>query len=92
MRNVEEEAIIFATIQKHFRGKFDANSLFGLSSNLSDLKNLNPLSADVLSKVQAHLQEKNSHVVLTKTMRRAFVLIGRAIANREPVLLIGETG
>ncbi|XP_065840955.1 midasin-like isoform X3 [Oscarella lobularis] len=92
VRNVEEEAIIFATIQKHFRGKFDANSLFGLSSNLSDLKNLNPLSADVLSKVQAHLQEKNSHVVLTKTMRRAFVLIGRAIANREPVLLIGETG
>lgn len=35
---------------------------------------------------------KNKDVVWTKSMRRLYVLVSRAIANDEPVLLVGETG
>ncbi|GIZ45466.1 hypothetical protein CKM354_000863100 [Cercospora kikuchii] len=40
-----------------------------------------------------HVQSGADHgVVWTKAMRRLYVLVSRAIANNEPVLLVGETG
>ncbi|KAF2171699.1 hypothetical protein M409DRAFT_17936 [Zasmidium cellare ATCC 36951] len=56
------------------------------------------LDEDVLyaqnsSEIQQHRQEANDRsVVWTRAMRRLYVLVSRAIANNEPVLLVGETG
>ncbi|KAF2481603.1 hypothetical protein BDY17DRAFT_282105 [Neohortaea acidophila] len=37
-------------------------------------------------------QVRGSGVVWTKAMRRLYVLVSRAVANNEPVLLVGDTG
>ncbi|KAK5118353.1 hypothetical protein LTR62_002866 [Meristemomyces frigidus] len=43
--------------------------------------------------IRSHSAEAESHgVVWTKAMRRLYVLVSSAIANNEPVLLVGETG
>lgn len=43
--------------------------------------------------VRQHIQHAADRgVVWTKAMRRLYVLVSRAIANDEPVLLVGETG
>ncbi|USW52776.1 Putative von Willebrand factor, type A, AAA+ ATPase domain, midasin, midasin, AAA lid domain 7 [Septoria linicola] len=43
--------------------------------------------------IQQHLQyASDQRVVWTKAMRRLYVLVSRAMANNEPVLLVGETG
>ena len=42
--------------------------------------------------VRKHEHNRTLGVVWTKSMRRLFVLISRAVANNEPVLLVGETG
>ncbi|PKS10225.1 hypothetical protein jhhlp_001975 [Lomentospora prolificans] len=39
-----------------------------------------------------HLQENRQGVVWTQGMRRLYMLVSQAIRNREPVLLVGETG
>ena len=45
------------------------------------------------NEILQHQQHAHSHdVVWTKAMRRLYVLVSRAIANNEPVLLVGETG
>lgn len=51
------------------------------------------LYAEDCPEIAQHKQSATSHgVVWTKAMRRLYVLVSRAIANNEPVLLVGETG
>ncbi|KAK4503097.1 hypothetical protein PRZ48_006524 [Zasmidium cellare] len=51
------------------------------------------LYAESSSEIQQHRQDANDRsVVWTRAMRRLYVLVSRAIANNEPVLLVGETG
>jgi len=44
------------------------------------------------SQALRHLQENRQGVVWTHGMRRLYMLVSQAIRNREPVLLVGETG
>ena len=44
-----------------------------------------------ISKVPEMIDQRNS-IVWTPAMRRAFVLVTEALKNREPVLLVGDTG
>lgn len=51
------------------------------------------LYAEDCPEIMQHQQRSTAHgVVWTKAMRRLYVLVSRAIANNEPVLLVGETG
>lgn len=51
------------------------------------------LYAENAPEIYRHDQNTTQHgIVWTKAMRRLYVLVSRAIANNEPVLLVGETG
>ncbi|EME84614.1 uncharacterized protein MYCFIDRAFT_113897, partial [Pseudocercospora fijiensis CIRAD86] len=53
----------------------------------------NELYSNDCPEVMHHRRHASTHgVVWTKAMRRLYVLVARAIANNEPVLLVGETG
>ncbi|KAL8853100.1 MAG: hypothetical protein Q9221_001982 [Calogaya cf. arnoldii] len=45
-----------------------------------------------LNKLPPHLDTLGNCVVLTKSMRRLYILVTQALKNREPILLVGETG
>ncbi|KAI4269451.1 MAG: hypothetical protein L6R38_007465, partial [Xanthoria sp. 2 TBL-2021] len=45
-----------------------------------------------MNKLPPHLETPAHGVVLTKSMRRLYILVTQALKNREPVLLVGETG
>ncbi|KXS94887.1 hypothetical protein AC578_1673 [Pseudocercospora eumusae] len=49
-------------------------------------------AADCPEVLQHQHSASDQGVVWTKAMRRLYVLVARAIANNEPVLLVGETG
>ena len=45
-----------------------------------------------MNRLPPHLDAPAHGVVLTKSMRRLYILVAQALKNREPVLLVGETG
>lgn len=86
VRKPEEADVIQEVIQKHFKCKLSAGSLFTLNTSTS------LTSKSTLESVIGQSAEGFHHVVWTYNMRRLAVLIGQAIRYKEPVLLVGETG
>ncbi|CAK7567033.1 MAG: AAA ATPase midasin [Sporothrix epigloea] len=78
VRDEEERMSVKSVIETIFKTKIDLESLYGPDGN-PDLR---------------HFETKQTlqKVVWTKAMRRLFVLVTQALKNREPILLVGETG
>lgn len=78
VRNDEERRTVKDVIEKVFKVTIDPQQLYCpvSSPHLQQLKQL----------------ENVQGVVLTRAMRRLYVLIAQALRNDEPVLLVGETG
>ncbi|KAH0565336.1 hypothetical protein GP486_001268 [Trichoglossum hirsutum] len=78
VRKPEERLTVKLVIEKVFKVKIDEGKLYDTN-----------VSADV----KLFTQRANSQgVVWTKAMRRLFILVYYALRNKEPVLLVGETG
>ena len=92
VRNTVEEGVVRQAIEKHFRRTVSTDCLFGVCSQLSDIDRLSPLSAKILQSVRGMGSRAFHHLVLTQSLRRVLVLVGRASLFQEPVLLVGETG
>ncbi|XP_053396218.1 midasin-like isoform X2 [Mercenaria mercenaria] len=86
VRKPEEADVIQEVIQKHFKCKLTASSLYTLNTSTS------LTSKSCLGSVLSQSAEGFHHVVWTYSMRRLAVLIGQAIRYKEPILLVGETG
>ncbi|MGH0171579.1 UNVERIFIED_CONTAM: hypothetical protein FKN15_061690 [Acipenser sinensis] len=84
VRKPEEAAIIQGVLEKHFKKKLNPGALFSQDNVSKQFCNLMPHTAD--------LPEEFRHIVWTRGMRRLAVLVGRALAFGEPVLLVGDTG
>ncbi|KAM4713456.1 midasin isoform 2-T2 [Anableps anableps] len=84
VRKQEEEAVILATLQKHFKRTVNPENLFSQKRLISQFS---PLVDSV-----AGVPEEFRHVVWTHGLRRMAVLIGRALRFGESVLLVGDTG
>ncbi|XP_058881826.1 midasin isoform X1 [Acipenser ruthenus] len=84
VRKPEEAAIIQGVLEKHFKKKLNPGALFSQDNVSKQFCNLMPHTAD--------LPEEFRHIVWTHGMRRLAVLVGRALAFGEPVLLVGDTG
>lgn len=78
VRNQEERLAVKRIIEDVFKVKIDDKKLYDPSSS--------PYLATAISKIGG------DGVVWTSAMRRLFVLVSAALANNEPVLLVGETG
>ena len=86
LRNEDEKEFIKSILEKHMKVKL----------NLSDIYN-NQDETSQLNIVQNILKENldlkdEYNIVWTYSMKRMFLLLSKCIANKEPVLLIGETG
>lgn len=79
VRSDEDREIVREVLEKHLRCTIDTSVMFACS----DID----ISA-VLSKNDNLLRS----IVWTKAMKRLYTLVRRALAHREPVLLVGETG
>ncbi|EPE08841.1 denitrification regulatory protein nirq [Ophiostoma piceae UAMH 11346] len=79
VRDEEERMAVKGVIETIFKTQIDLDAIYG------------PDASTDLRKCEA---EKNpsQQVVWTKAMRRLFVLVSQALKNREPILLVGETG
>ncbi|WPH03778.1 Hypothetical protein R9X50_00666100 [Acrodontium crateriforme] len=82
VRKPDERAALKEIIEKAMSSKgpkvtIDEDALYGVTSK-------------EVQKYREHVENKG--VVWTSAMRRLYVLVSRAIANNEPVLLVGETG
>ncbi|XP_011610045.2 midasin isoform X2 [Takifugu rubripes] len=84
VRKQEEEAIVLAILEKHFKRKVNTEELFSQQHVASQFSP----SVDSI----AGVPEEFRHVVWTYGMRRLAVLVGRALRFGESVLLVGETG
>ncbi|KIH94753.1 midasin [Sporothrix brasiliensis 5110] len=79
VRDEEERMSVKSVIETIFKTKIDLDAIYGPGA-----------SAD-LRRFEAK-QNTSQQVVWTKAMRRLFVLVTQALKNREPILLVGETG
>jgi midasin len=78
VRNEDERLAVKDIIENIFKVKIDIQALY---------------SIDVLPELKRIAGKDNSQgVVWTHAMRRLYVLVARALRNKEPVLLVGETG
>ena len=77
VRNAEERLVVKRTIEEVMKVKLDEDHIYGLDRLRSDLK--------------AYGSGYHA-IVWTKSMRRLYVLLVEALKNREPVLLVGDTG
>ncbi|KAI9782381.1 MAG: hypothetical protein M1839_005254 [Geoglossum umbratile] len=78
VRKPEERLVVKQVIEKVLKVKIDEDKLY--DANLS-------------AEARLFAERANSQgVVWTKSMSRLFVLVSHALRNREPVLLVGETG
>ncbi|KAL1893163.1 AAA ATPase midasin [Sporothrix stenoceras] len=80
VRDEEERMSVKNVIETIFKTKIDLEAIYGPGA-----------SAD-LRRFEAEQQSASQQVVWTKAMRRLFVLVTQALKNREPILLVGETG
>ncbi|WAR08077.1 MDN1-like protein [Mya arenaria] len=86
VRKAEETEVIQEVIQKHFKCRLDASTLFTMDQSTS------LTSKSTLEQVLSQSATGFHHIVWTYSMRRLAVLIGQAIKYNEPILLVGETG
>ncbi|CAK7216238.1 AAA ATPase midasin [Sporothrix bragantina] len=78
VRDEEERMSVKSVIETIFKTKIDLDAIYG------------PGASPDLRKFEA--EKQSQQVVWTKAMRRLFVLVTQALKNREPILLVGETG
>ncbi|XP_057850180.2 midasin isoform X2 [Cryptomeria japonica] len=84
LRDVNEKAVVQRILEKHLRVKIDIGKLYSEdSTGWQEIVNLS-MSCNTL--------EALGKVVWTKSLRRLFYLVKRCYEQREPVLLVGETG
>ncbi|KAI1868220.1 hypothetical protein JX265_007043 [Neoarthrinium moseri] len=78
VRNEEERIAVKQVIETVFKVKIDPDQLYDAQKSpyLTQMKS----------------QENAQGVVWNSAMRRLYVLVAQAMANNEPVLLVGETG
>ncbi|XP_077160450.1 midasin isoform X2 [Paroedura picta] len=88
VRKQEEEVVIQAVIEKHFKKKLNPISIF---SQESMKKQINRFTEDA-SALTSVMDDQFGHVVWTQRMTRLAVLVGRALEFGEPILLVGDTG
>ncbi|XP_059060931.1 midasin [Achroia grisella] len=86
VRQTDERTIIEEVIEKHLKRKVSPVNLFSLHQATS------PVTKSILETILNNQLEEFSHVVWTYNMRRLAILIAKAFAFDEPVLLVGETG
>ncbi|CAK7243634.1 MAG: AAA ATPase midasin [Sporothrix thermara] len=79
VRDEEERMAVKGVIETVFKTKIDVDALYG------------PTASADLRRFEAE-ETSSGQVVWTKAMRRLFVLVTQALKNREPILLVGETG
>ena len=81
-RNQQDKQFILNTIQKEFRVSFDISEVYEsyFSENLSE----------IFERVPAELNLPR--IIPSKQLKRLAVLVEKCLRNREPVLLVGETG
>ena len=78
VRNPEERASVRSIIEEVMRVKLNDRVIYNMDeSQLERIRGSGPLA---------------SSMVMTRSMTRLFILITRALKNKEPVLLVGDTG
>lgn len=78
VRNPEERIAVKEIIERVMKVKIEPSSLYSLNS---------------CPEMQLYNNTQNKQgVVWTNAMRRLYVLVAHALRNKEPVLLVGETG
>ncbi|CAK7204653.1 AAA ATPase midasin [Sporothrix eucalyptigena] len=80
VRDEEERMSVKSVIETIFKTKINLDAIYG------------PGASPDLRRFEAEQQSASQQVVWTKAMRRLFVLVTQALKNREPILLVGETG
>ncbi|XP_060119521.1 midasin-like [Heteronotia binoei] len=88
VRKQEEEMVIQAVIEKHFKKKLNPDYIF---SEESMKKQMIQFTKDEFTG-KSVMDDQFGHVVWTRRMTRLAVLVGRALEFGEPVLLVGDTG
>ncbi|KAH9296173.1 hypothetical protein KI387_039761, partial [Taxus chinensis] len=84
LRDVNEKVVVQGILEKHLRVKIDIGKLYlEDSTRWQEIVNIS-MSSDALAAI--------GKVVWTKSLRRLFQLVERCYEQREPVLLVGETG
>ena len=87
VRKPEERQLLKATFERVISEKVVTSQGQRVSINETQL-----YSQDCPEIAQFGRNLRDQDVVWTKAMRRLYVLVARALANNEPVLLVGETG
>lgn len=78
VRNEEERLAVKEIIEKVFKVKIDIETLYAV---------------DALPELKSIAKGSNTQgVVWTHAMRRLYILVAQALRNKEPVLLVGDTG
>ncbi|KAI9827912.1 MAG: hypothetical protein M1819_006855 [Sarea resinae] len=78
VRKLEERQAVRQVIEKVMKVKIDEEALYNSGRS---------------PEIQAFNDRCSNHgVVWTKAMRRLYILVSHALRNKEPVLLVGETG
>ena len=77
VRNERDRMAVKEVIETVLKTSLDINALYGWHSSY--------IARETLS-------EDSQGVIWTKSMRRVYVLVNEALKNKEPVLLVGETG
>ncbi|XP_063299642.1 midasin [Pelobates fuscus] len=84
VRKQEEVDVIIKVIKKCFKKNVDPQIIFSEENVQKQLSELSTRNND--------MDQKFSHIVWTKGMRRLAILVGRALEFGEPILLVGDTG
>ncbi len=80
-RREDDRAVVKSVIESIMKVRIDETTLYSFDRFGDDVKIF--LGFDIPS---------SSNIVWTKAMQRLFILVGRALRSKEPVLLVGETG
>lgn len=89
-RNEEDKEVIKGVIEDIMKVKVDQSKMYDLFS-AADRSSTSPDAAGPLTRLPFDAVPKSA-LVWTKAMQRLFTLVASALAHKEPVLLVGETG
>ena len=90
LRNPMEKETVKRVLEKHCGVKIQVDQMYEDCS-------VDKTTTQQLDLVRQSIQEKNGeggihHIAATKSLKRLFALVGRCLRNKEPILLVGETG
>jgi len=87
LRREEERAEMLRVLEAQCKGSLDLASLYNPSSSWSTLETVQRM----LDQGEG-IRHGLGPIALTNSLRRLFCLVEKCLANKEPMLLIGETG